>query len=114
MTYMKFVISAALIGLLPPTPAPASVFFFSTGSPDGKIATLSRPATAGKLETETADDFVTTGATNITSATFTGLIVGGATPADVKNVEIELYHVFPLEFDRSPGRQGEHARQFSV
>jgi hypothetical protein len=40
---------------------------------------------------------VTTGATSITSATFTGLLVGGATPADVQNVEIELYHVFPLD-----------------
>jgi hypothetical protein len=74
-----------------------STFFFSTGNPDGLIATLSRTASAGKLETETADDFVTTSQTLITSATFTGLLVGGATPADIKNVEIELYHVFPLD-----------------
>lgn len=97
MTDMKFAISAALIALLSPTPGLAAPFFFSTGDPDGKIATLSRPTSAGKIETETADDFVTTSATNITSATFTGLIVGGATPADVKNVEVELYHVFPLD-----------------
>jgi hypothetical protein len=38
----------------------ADSFFFSTGSPDGKIATLSRIAGPGKLETETADDFITT------------------------------------------------------
>jgi hypothetical protein len=75
----------------------ADPFFFSTGNPDGLIATLSRPASVGKIETETADDFVTTGATNITSATFTGLIVGGATPANVSNVEVELYHVFPVD-----------------
>jgi hypothetical protein len=75
--------------------ASASPFFFSTGNPDGKVATLSRQASTGKLETETADDFVTKGATAIQSATFTGLLVGGATAADVKNVEIELYHVFP-------------------
>jgi hypothetical protein len=74
-----------------------NVFFFSTGNPDGKIATLSRTASTGKLETETADDFVTQSPTLITSATFTGLLVGGATPADVKNVEIELYHVFPID-----------------
>jgi hypothetical protein len=73
------------------------VFSFSTGDPDGKIATLSRTASAGKLETETADDFITTARTLINSATFTGLLVGGATAADVKNVEIELYHVFPLD-----------------
>jgi hypothetical protein len=80
-----------------PSAAVASAFFFSTGNPDGKIATLSRTAGPGKLETETADDFVTTTATAITSATFTGLFVGGATAADAKNVEIELYHVFPID-----------------
>ena len=35
--------------------------------------------------------------TIITSATFTGLLVGRATPADVSDVEIELYHVFPVD-----------------
>jgi hypothetical protein len=84
-------------------PAKADTFFFSTGDPDGKIATLSRQASAGKLETETADDFVTTAqTTTITSATFTGLIIGGATAADVKNVEIELYHVFPKDSTDPP------------
>jgi hypothetical protein len=81
---------------LPATAAPTP-FFFSTGNPDGLIATLSRTASAGKLETETADDFVTPAATQITDATFTGLLVGGATPANVKDVEIELYHVFPVD-----------------
>ena len=95
--YLKLVIPAALIGLLPVTPATAQSFSFGTGSPDGKIATLSRTASAGKLETETADDFVTTRGTEITSATFTGLLVGGATTADVSDVEIELYHVFPRD-----------------
>src|SRR6516164_8746469 len=84
--------------------ARADVFFFSTGNPDGKIATLSRTASPGKLETETADDFVTTAPTVITNATFTGLLVGGATTADVKNVEIELYHVFPLDSNPPDGR----------
>ena len=80
----------------------ATPFFFSTGSPDGQIATLSRTASTGKLETETADDFVTTLPTNITDATFTGLLVGGATPADVRDVEIELYHVFPVDSANPP------------
>jgi hypothetical protein len=104
MTYLKLAIPAALIGLLPATPAAADVFpfFFSTGNPDGKIATLSRTASPGKLETETADDFVTTHATVINSATFTGLLVGGATPADISQVEIELYHVFPIDSTDPP------------
>jgi hypothetical protein len=79
-----------------------SIFFFSTGSPDGLIATLSRTASPGKLETETADDFVTTAPTQITHATFTGLLVGGATTLNVHNVEIELYHVFPLDSANPP------------
>jgi hypothetical protein len=83
-------------------PAKADQFFFSTGDPDGKIATLSRTASTGKLETETADDFVTTAPTLITSATFTGLLVGGATTANVLGVEIELYHVFPVDSVQPP------------
>lgn len=96
--------SAGFLGgaLLLALPAAADPFFFSTGNPDGKIATLSRTASAGKLETETADDFVTTQTTIINSATFTGLLVGGATPADVKDVEIELYHVFPVDSANPP------------
>jgi hypothetical protein len=102
-THAKLAISAALIGLLPAMAAAAETpFFFNTGTPDGKIATLSRTASAGKLETETADDFVTTHATDITSATFTGLIVGGATTADISQVEIELYHVFPVDSVNPP------------
>jgi hypothetical protein len=80
-----------------PAAAAPTPFFFSTGNPDGLIATLSRTASTGKLETETADDFVTTTATQITDAKFTGLLVGGAIPANVKDVEIELYHVFPID-----------------
>jgi hypothetical protein len=104
MTYLKLAIPAALIGLLPATPAAATdaAFSFSTGDPDGKIATLSRTASPGKLETETADDFVTTHATEITGATFTGLLVGGAAPTDVSQVEIELYHVFPIDSTNPP------------
>ena len=83
--------------------ARAGSFTFSTGNPDGKIATLSRTASTGKLETETADDFVTpAGTTTITNATFTGLLVGGATTANINNVEIELYHVFPIESANPP------------
>jgi len=85
-------------------PLAADSFFFSTGSPDGKIATLSRMASPGKIETETADDFVTTKETVITSATFTGLLVGGATAADISDVEVELYHVFPLDSNPPDGR----------
>ena len=65
------VIAGAVFGV---APAVADPFFFSTGSPDGLIATLSRTASTGKLETETADDFmVPAGITSLSEATFIGL-----------------------------------------
>jgi hypothetical protein len=86
-----------IAGLLFVVPAVAAPFLFSTGNPDGLIATLSRTASPGKLETETADDFVTTATTFITNATFTGLLPLGTPLSSVHNVEIELYHVFPID-----------------
>ena len=91
-----------MTGFLLAPPAAADVFFFNSGAPDGLIATLSRTASAGKLETETADDFVTTVPTRITNATFIGLPVGGATPANVNDVEIELYPGFPIDSANPP------------
>src|SRR5437868_12924874 len=74
--------------------ANADQFSFSTGSPDGKLGALSRTAGAG-LETETADDFVLTRPTVISGATFHGIVTGSA----VARVEVEIYHVFPLDSD---------------
>jgi len=84
------------------SPAIADTFFFSTGNPDGLIATLSRVASPGKLETETADDFVTTSPTIINSATFVGLLPSGTPLSAVTQVEIELYHVFPIDSTDPP------------
>ncbi|HEY6769475.1 MAG TPA: PEP-CTERM sorting domain-containing protein [Candidatus Sulfotelmatobacter sp.] len=75
---------------------------FSTGSPDGKMATLSRPAGPGGLETETADDFVLGQAANVTNATFFGLLPTGASLSSVTGVDIELYHVFPVDSVNPP------------
>lgn len=77
------------------SPAKADPFFFSTGNPDGKIATASRPESAGKIEIESADDFALTSKTRINSATFTGLLTG-ASPS-VGEVRVEIYRVFPLD-----------------
>src|SRR5437867_3363 len=84
------------------TPAAADTFFFSTGNPDGLIATLSVPASPGRVETETADDFVLTQTTTITGATFTGLLPLGAPLSNVQDVAIELYHVFPVDSANPP------------
>jgi hypothetical protein len=79
--------------------------FFSTGQPDGLMATASRPASTGQLETESADDFILNQTTDINSATFTGLLAnlpgqtGSVTPADVGQIRVEIYHVFPVDSD---------------
>lgn len=86
----------AMLGIATALPATASPFYFSTGNPDGQMAAASRPASGGKLEIETADDFLLTTSTSITSATFTGLIPTGSS---VQNVEIEIYRVFPNDSD---------------
>src|SRR5438874_1975238 len=96
-------IKATLIaGVWLATPAWAAPFFFSTGNPDGRLGALSRRASLGKLETETADDFVLTQTTVINRATITGLIPLGTPLANISNVEVELYHVFPLDSANPP------------
>ena len=81
-------------------PALAVPFFFSTGNTDGKIATASRPSSTGKIEIESADDFVVTGGNlSLTSATFQGLIPTGSSLSGIGSVGVEIYRVFPLDSD---------------
>jgi len=87
----------ALASVLLISQASADPFFFSTGNPDGKVATLCRRPSQGKLETETADDFIVTNSIVLTEASFTGLIPSGAALSDVGQVEVEIYHVFPFD-----------------
>jgi hypothetical protein len=94
--------AAASVAILAATPVGAGQFTFSTGAPDGKIATLSRPASPGKLETETADDFILTQATRIDSASFTGLLPSGTALSSITQAEIEFYHVFPTDSTNPP------------
>src|SRR6266404_4879187 len=92
--------AGALALLLLVAQASAASFGFSTGNPDGKIATLSRPPSPGKIQTETADDFIIVSTTTLISqATFTGLIPSGAPLSSAVNVEIEIYHVFSIDSD---------------
>jgi hypothetical protein len=79
-------------------PARADVFF-STGSPDGKMATASRPSSAGKIEIETGDDFALVHPTRLTSATFVGLLPSGTPLSNISQVRVEIYRVFPKDSD---------------
>lgn len=95
----KTLIPSMLLTLLPAIPAAAAPFFFSTGNPDGRIATATRPDSPFGTEIETADDFVLTQATKITSATFTGLITGSDPGLSIGQVVVEIYRVFPNDSD---------------
>jgi hypothetical protein len=82
-------------------PALATPFAFSTGSVTNQIAAATRPDTPGLFEIETGDDFLLNTSTQITSATFTGLILPGATGGtpSVNDVIVEIYRVFPNDSD---------------
>jgi hypothetical protein len=68
-----FVVAILAIGVGAASLSAAS-FAFSTGGADGRLASLSQPASATRLETETADDFILPETTSINAATVTGLI----------------------------------------
>lgn len=83
--------------------ASATPFFFNTGDVDGKIATASRPESAGKIEIESADDFIVSGGTlKLNSATFQGLLPAGASLGTVSAVRVEIYRVFPKDSTNPP------------
>jgi PEP-CTERM motif len=102
-THAKLAISVSVIGLLSAVPAVADTpFFFSTGDPDGRIATATRPDVGAPTEIESADDFVLTHSTSITGATFTGLLPTGAPLSDIGEVVVEIYRVFPKDSQVPP------------
>ena len=92
---------SASLAILAVSPACADPFFFSTGNPDGLIATASRPDSPGRPEIEAGDDFVLTQNAHITGGSFTGLLTGGASLASIGQVVVEIYRVFPLDSDVS-------------
>ena len=99
----RLAIPLSLVGCLFALPAAAQTpFSFSTGAPDGKMATASRPDVGDVTEIESADDFVLTHSTSITSATFTGLLPRGAPLSDIGDVVVEIYRVFPKDSTLPP------------
>jgi len=94
---VSLIAATLIIGIWLATSAWAAPFFFSTGNPDGRLGALSQRPSPGQLETETADDFLLTQTAVIAQATITGLIPLGAPLANISNVEVELYHIFPQD-----------------
>jgi len=94
--------SALILTALCSFNAHAEPFSFSTGNPDFKIATGAQPASAGKLEVESADDFILSQTTQLNHATFTGLLTGDAGLSDIKSVAVEIYRVFSKDSVNPP------------
>ena len=107
LVFPAIVLGGSIVAALP---ASADPFFFSTGAPDGLLASASRPDSPGKLEIETGDDFVLTGQTHLTNATFTGLIPLGVSLSSVNQVIVEVYRVFPKDSTVPPSGNVPHAR----
>lgn len=96
-----FVLSVlAFLGLVFTTSGWGAAFTFSTGTPDGRMATASRPSGSSVVEIETADDFVLTSTTTITHASFYGLLP--TTSTTVSYVGAEIYRVFPQDSTTPP------------
>jgi hypothetical protein len=94
--------AALALGFLAATSLWSADFSFTTGNPDSLMGAASRRATPGKLETETADDFTLDQTTVIRRATIVGLVPSGSQPQNIKEVEVEVYHVFPLDSASPP------------
>ena len=90
-----------VLAVLSLSPAVADTVFFSTGTPDGKMAAVSQQASGTKIEVETADDFALTSESLISGASFTGLLPAGAPLSDIVGVTVEIYRVFPADSDTS-------------
>jgi hypothetical protein len=69
----------------------------NTGLPDSLMGALSMPASGGKIETETADDFILNSPASITGGSFFGLIGSTASLSDISQVTVEIYRVFPQD-----------------
>lgn len=98
MSRLRVIVSIFALGMFA-LPAYADAVVVNTGSPDGKIATASRPSSTDKLEIETADDFFLGADTTLTGGTFTGLLPTGASLSDIVGVTVEFYRVFPKDSD---------------
>ena len=100
-------------------PAPAAVLF-SNDAPNDEIGMASRPqSNLGKLAIEAADDFAFDTATQLTGATFTGLLsTDFLSIGSISSVRVEIFRVFPFDSDtvraiNVPTRQNspaDHAR----
>jgi hypothetical protein len=101
MRYDRILYTLSFGAALLSAPALADPFVFNNGTPDGRMATASRPG-VGTFEIESGDDFFLSGRTLINSATFTGLLPAATNlSTGIAQVRVEIYRVFPDDSDLS-------------
>ena len=91
MSHARFVIPLAMLGSLPAMPAAAllpAVYSFSTGDPDGRIATASRPGRPPENSRSRSATISFSPTTSITSATFTGLVPAVASASECRRRDL--------------------------
>jgi hypothetical protein len=93
-------VTVLCVGALFVAPAAGSTIYNNL-TPNNSMAIATRPDTAGSFEIEAGDDFVLGTHSFITTASFVGLIVPGASGAapTVSEIVAEMYWVFPLDSD---------------
>src|SRR5215469_4733424 len=91
---MKRIIPVCVLLLLACAPLVRADVLYSNLTVTDAMAMASRPGVTGKLEIEAADDFVLLSPAIINQVTFIGLITGGTT-ANVNDINVEAYRVFP-------------------
>lgn len=79
----------------------AAAFHFDSGGPTNDIAVATQPSTAA-VEIEAGDDFLLASPTNLTHATFTGLLPVGTAVSSITQVVVEIYRVFPVDSTSPP------------
>jgi hypothetical protein len=67
-------------------------------TPNDLIGVATRTGSGGAFEIEAGDDFSLLSTTQITGASFTGLLAPGAV-SDISQIVLEIYRVFPLDSD---------------
>jgi len=72
---------------------------YNNDFPTSDMASATRPESTGKIEIESADDFLLPTGAHVTAATFTGLLPSGSANSDIANVRVEIYRVFPNDSD---------------
>ena len=101
MTMLKLLVLAIAGFILIPTTR-ADPILFSTGFPNNVIGMASRPASAGLIEIEAADDFVLNAPATITGGSFWGVVTIPGQSAGTTGVTVSFYNIFPTDSTNPP------------